>query len=151
MSATMLRRLIPQFVAVLRRVDAVAGDRRGATAVQFALIATPLLLFLLGIEETSRLMWTQAAINMAVEDAARDSSVQSAGGVCAANASAGVTIAQFAASRAWGLNIPSGDFTLNTPVCGCQVVASVPFTPIVPNLVPYNITLTANACFPPWS
>jgi Flp pilus assembly protein TadG len=151
MSAIMLARLIPQFVAVLRRVEAVAADRRGVAAVQFALIATPLLLFLLGIEETSRLMWTQAAINMAVEDAARDSSVKSAGGVCAANDAAGISIAQYAASRAWGLSVPSGDFTLSTPVCGCKVAASVPFTPIVPKLVPYNITLTANACFPPWS
>jgi TadE-like protein len=151
MSAIMLARFIPQLVAVLRRVDAVAADRRGVAAVQFALIATPLLLFLLGIEETSRLMWTQAAINMAVEDAARDSSVKSTGGVCAANDSAGISIADYAASRAWGLSIPSGDFTLSTPVCGCKVAANVPFTPIVPKLVPYNITLTANACFPPWS
>lgn len=151
MSPIMLARLIPQLIAVLRRADAIAIDRRGATAVEFALIATPLLLFLLGIEETSRLMWTQAAINMAVEDAARDSSVKSAGGVCATNDAAGVTIADYAASRAWGLSIPSGDFTLSTPACGCKVAATHPFTPIVPRLVPYNITLTANACFPPWS
>jgi TadE-like protein len=147
----MFARLIPQVLTVLRRVEAVTADRRGAAAVQFALIATPLLLFLLGIEETSRIMWTQAAINMAVEDAARDSSVKSAGGVCAANDSAGVSIADYAASRAWGLSIPSGDFSLSTPVCGCKVSASVPFNPIVPRLIPYNITLTANACFPPWS
>ena len=136
---------------ILHKVCSFSADRRGATAVQFALIATPLLLFLLGIEETARVMWTQSAINMAVEDAARDSSVKSVGGVCAANDAAGVTIAAYAASRAWGLNIPAGDFTLSTPACGCQVQASVPFQPIVPKLVPYNLTLIANACFPPWS
>jgi hypothetical protein len=92
-------------------------------------------------------MWTQAAINMAVEDAARYSSVNGAVGACTA---AG-TVTTYAASRAWGLSLPAGDFKATSPACGCQVTASVPFTPIVPNLVPYNITLTASACFPQWS
>ena len=147
----MLDRLITQVSVLLDKARWFSADRRGATAVEFALIATPLLLFIFGIEETARIMWTQSAINMAVEDAARDASVKSAGGVCAANDSAGVTIAAFAASRAWGLNLPSGDFTATTAACGCLVTASVPFTPIVPKLVPYNLTLTASACFPPWS
>jgi Flp pilus assembly protein TadG len=115
--------------------------------VQFALIATPLLLFLFGIEETARFMWTQAAINMAVEDAARYSSVNGAVGACTAAGQ----VKDYAASHAWGLSIPAGDFTATAPACGCQVQASVPFTPIVPKLVPYNITLTASACFPQWS
>ena len=132
----------------LRRfVRPLARDRRGATAVEFALIATPLFLFLFGIEETARAMWTQAAINMAVEDGARYSSVSGPTGSCTAAA----TVKSYAAARAWGMSLPSGDFTATTAACGCQVTASVPFTPIVPNLVPYNITLTASACFPQWS
>ena len=125
----------------------LAADRRGVAAVQFALIATPLLLFLLGIEETARIMWTQSAINMAVEDGARFSSVSGAVGSCGA---AG-TVTSYAASHALGLNLPAGDFTATAPACGCQVTANVPFTPIVPKLVPYSITLTASACFPQWS
>jgi Flp pilus assembly protein TadG len=136
------------FVAALsRRFRPLARDRRGATAVQFSLIATPLLLFLFGIEETARIMWTQAAINMAVEDGARYSSVSGPAGACAAAA----TVQTYAAARAWGLSLPSGDFTASAPGCGCQVTANVPFTPLVPNLVPYNFTLTASACFPQWS
>jgi Flp pilus assembly protein TadG len=132
----------------LRRfVRPLARDRGGATAVEFALIVTPLLLFLFGIEETARAMWIQSAINMAVEDGARYSSVSGPTGNCTA---AG-TVQSYAASRAWGMSLPSGDFTATTAACGCQVTASVPFTPIVPNLVPYNITLTASACFPQWS
>ena len=135
-------------LATLRRHLAPLGsNRRGATAVQFALIATPLFLFLFGIEETARAMWTQAAINMAVEDGARYSSVSGPTGTCTAAA----TVQSYAAARAWGMSLPSGDFTATTAACGCQVTASVPFTPIVPNLVPYNITLTASACFPQWS
>ena len=125
----------------------LAADRRGVAAVQFALIATPLLLFLLGIEETARIMWTQSAINMAVEDGARYSSVSGPTGSCAASG----TVTSYAATRAWGLNLPAGDFTATSPACGCQVSVSVPFTPVVPKLVPYNITLTASACFPQWS
>ena len=134
-------------VAIRRLLRRLAGDRHGASAVEFALIATPLFLFLFGIEETARIMWTQSAINMAVEDGARYSSVSGPTGSCTAAA----TVQSYAASRAWGMSLPSGDFTATTAACGCQVTASVPFTPIVPNLVPYNITLTASACFPQWS
>ncbi len=133
--------------AGVRFIRPLARDRRGVAAVQFALIATPLLLFLFGIEETARVMWMQSAINMAVEDGARYSSVSGPTGSCTA---AG-TVKTYAASRAWGMSLPSGDFTASTAACGCQVTASVPFTAIVSNLVPYNITLTASACFPQWS
>lgn len=143
-----MMRSLPFGLAVFRRsLRPLVRDRGGASAVQFALIATPLLLFLFGIEETARIMWTQAAINMAVEDGARYSSVSGPAGACAASG----TVQTYAASRAWGLNLPSGDFTASAPACGCQVSANVPFTPIVPKLVPYNITLTATACFPQWS
>ncbi len=140
----MLRHLTAPVNALL---GSLAANRRGATAVEFALIATPLLLFLFGIEETARVMWTQAAVNMAVEDAARYSSVNGPTGACTAPA----TVQSYAAARAWGLSLPSGDFTASSPACGCQVVASVPYTSIVPKLVPYNLTLSANACFPQWS
>jgi Flp pilus assembly protein TadG len=143
MTPTIARR----FAAFRRQLRPLGTDRRGFTAVQFALIATPLFLFLLGIEETARIMWTQSAINMAVEDGARYSSVSGPAGSCAASA----TVKSYAASHAWGLNLPVGDFTATAPACGCQVTASVPFTPIVPKLVPYNLTLTASACFPQWS
>jgi Flp pilus assembly protein TadG len=136
-----------RITALGRFLRPLAADRRGATAVEFALIATPLLLFLFGIEETARIMWTQSAINMAVEDGARFSSVSGAVGSCGA---AG-TVTSYAASHALGLNLPAGDFTATAPACGCQVTANVPFTPIVPKLVPYSITLTASACFPQWS
>ena len=134
------------FATLCRPFRPLARDEGGATAVQFALIATPLFLFLFGIEETARIMWTQSAINMAVEDAARYSSVSGPTGAC----SAAATVQSYAASRAWGMSLPSGDFTATTAACGCQVTANVPFTPIVPNLVPYNITLTATTCFPVW-
>jgi Flp pilus assembly protein TadG len=135
------------FATLSRPFRRLARDEGGASAVEFALIATPLFLFLFGIEETARIMWTQSAINMAVEDGARYSSVSGPTGSCTAAA----TVQSYAASRAWGMSLPSGDFTATTAACGCQVTASVPFTPIVPNLVPYNITLTASACFPQWS
>ena len=135
------------YTGLRRFIRPLLRDRRGATAVQFALIATPLFLFLFGIEETARIMWTQSAINMAVEDGARYSSVSGPTGTCTAAA----TVQSYAASRAWGMSLPSGDFTATTAACGCQVTASVPFTPIVPKLVPYNLTLTASSCFPQWS
>jgi Flp pilus assembly protein TadG len=144
----MLRHLIAPVGALL---GSLAANRRGATAVEFALIATPLLLFLFGIEETARLMWTQAAINKAVEDAARYSSVNGPTGACTASD----TVTGYAESHAWGLNV-SGDFTATTAACGCQVSATVPFNPLflklnhVNDFAPYNVSLTATACFPHW-
>ena len=149
----MMRSFLLHLAVFGRSLWPLAADRRGVTAVQFALIATPLLLFLFGIEETARIMWMRAAISMAVEDAARYSSVSGPTGACTA---AG-TVTSYAASRAWGLNLSAGDFNATTAACGCQVTASVQFNPLllhlnnVNNFASYNLTLTANACFPQWS
>ncbi len=141
----------PAFVATLSNLfRPLARDFRGATAVQFALIATPLLLFLFGIEETARVMWMQSAMNMAVEDAARYSSVNGPTGACTA---AG-TVTSYAAGRTWGMTLPTDNLAASTAACGCQVSWSVPFKPLLlslKNYVPYNVTLSASACFPQWS
>jgi len=47
------------------------GDSRGAAAVEFALVIIPLLLFLFGIFEFGRLLWTREALQSAAIAGAR--------------------------------------------------------------------------------
>jgi Flp pilus assembly protein TadG len=56
---------------VPRQRPAVLSRSDGTAAVELAILAPLLLVFLLGIVEFGRLMWTQAALQFAVEAAAR--------------------------------------------------------------------------------
>ncbi len=114
----------------------------GTTAVEFALIITPLFLLLFGVIEFGRLMWTQSSLHFAVEEAARCASVTP--GTCGTS---GQTAAYAAAAISF-LNIPSSAFTATTASCGHQVTASFAYKFIVTGLFPYTPTLGATACFP---
>jgi Flp pilus assembly protein TadG len=125
-------------------------SRDGATAIEMAFLLPVFLLFLLGIVEFGRAMWTQTALQYAVEKAARLCAV--APSECGTNAE----VRAYAASQVFGLSIPPATFTY-TPnaVCGAasassgaQVTASYAFQAIVPQLIPVNITLGAKSCHP---
>ena len=117
-------------------------DRRGATAVETAILLLVLLTFVFGITEFARAIWTQAALDFAVEAAARCAVSNKT--VCA-NTSQTQT---FAAGQTAALNIDSSAFSVTSQACGTQVSVSVPFQFAVPNLLPFSITLNATACYP---
>jgi len=58
-----------------RRLNALtrrlAGDRAGAVALEFALLAPVLIVLILGIVETGRALWVQNAMQLSVEEGAR--------------------------------------------------------------------------------
>src|SRR5262249_49875900 len=87
------------------------GARRGTTAVEFALIALPLLLLLLGIIEFGRMLWTQSALHYAVQEAARCAAVNP--GTCAGSSAT----QNYAVARAGGLNLSPAVFTVSSPAC----------------------------------
>jgi len=116
--------------------------REGATAVEFALIAPALFMTLFGAVEFGRLMWTQAALHFAVEEAARCASVTP--GTCGTSDQ----ITAYAANAVSPLSIPSTAFTSTTPSCGHQVSASFNYQFVVTGMFPLTPTLTAQACFP---
>jgi Flp pilus assembly protein TadG len=125
---------------MMPRVIDLHRDLRGTTVVEMALVLPPLLLFLLGTMELGRALWTQSALNYAVEEAAR----------CASNNTTTCgsvsEITSFAASRS-GAIFETSVFTATTPSCGNMVSASYPMELNIP-FGNYSITLTAQACFP---
>jgi Flp pilus assembly protein TadG len=133
-----------------RMPDRLWRSRGGATAIEMAFLLPVFLGFLLGIEEFGRALWTQTALQYAVEAAAR----------CAAVAPGNCTdVPSYAATQALGLSIPSSAFTYTQDaVCGvcsgvtctggAQVTASYAFSGLVPALIPISVTLSAKSCHP---
>lgn len=118
------------------------GRSRGTVAIEFALLLPALLLFILGIADVGRLIWTQTTLDRAVEAAARCAVIDST--TCGTAA----LTQTYAAGQAFGLTIASTTFTVTTPSCGIQVAVSMPFTLIIPWLTTSSIALAATACYP---
>lgn len=78
----------------------LSGDRRGATAVEFALLAPVFLLLLCGMIEIGRMLWAKQVLTEVAYGAARCASLE---GQCKTAAD----IRSFATSRAagWGLKL----------------------------------------------
>ena len=119
---------------------------RGAAAVEFAIVLPVLLLCVLGLMEFARVIWTQAALDYAVQAAARCAAVDTL--TCPLSDPS--RILGYAASKAPGLSFadPTATFAVSTQACGVKVTASLPFDFLVSNLLPYSQTLSAAACFP---
>ena len=127
---------------MLFRVARSMREEGGASAIEFALVFPVFILMVLGIFEFSRALWTSSLLNYAVQAAARCSAVDST--TCG---SAADTVS-YAVQNSSPLAIPSGDFSASTQNCGSQVSVTFPFTFIVPQLLPFDITLSAQACYP---
>jgi Flp pilus assembly protein TadG len=128
------------------RDSSSTSSRRGATAIEYALVLPALLLFILGIMDAGRLLWTYTTLYRATEAAARCAAVNTTD--CGTTAQ----IKNRAVTEAWGLNVSPSAFTVSTLSCGVQVHASYDFTFVIPGLgdaVPLGtITLNATACYP---
>ena len=119
-------------------------ERQGSAAVEFAFLMPAFLVMFLGIFEFSRVLWTQSTLQHAVEAAARYAAINYP--TCASGSSASTT--SYAAAEVFGQSVDTSSFTLTCTTCGTRVSASVNFNFIVPALLPYNITLNAQSCYP---
>ncbi len=136
-------------MAHIRRSQA-ASHSDGTVAIEYGLILPAMLLFTLGIMDTGRLLWTYITLSRAAEAAARCGAVN--------NTTTCPSIPAYAVSQAWGLNdVTAAAFTVTTPTCGVQVVATYTFqfiTPWFPSFgasAPFGaptMTLNATACYP---
>lgn len=126
----------------------LAGFRRdqgGASAVEFALVAVPFFLMLFGIIEGGRLLWTQLGLQHAVEMAARCASLTTSGNP---NPCPGLSVQTYAASQAFGLNLPPDVFAIISADCGSEVVATYTFVFITSYFGTSQLTLSARSCAP---
>ena len=118
-------------------------DQRGATALEFALLAPVFVLLIFGIIALGMLFWTQVGLQHGVQMAARCASVNTV--LCPNNDPNAITA--YATQQALGLSLPPSTFAYSVPACGNQVSASYTFQfPTILNLNP--LTLTAQSCFP---
>ncbi len=137
---------LPIMHRISRRLRALARDRRANTAVEFALAAPAIFLFMFGIIEVGYALWMQNALDYSVAAAARCASLN--GSACAVvNGNSQVTT--YAASES-GASLTSSAFTYSgTANCGCQVSGN--FT--IALSIPWENALTANlssqACIAP--
>lgn len=120
-------------------------DRRGATAVEFALTIPAALLLTVGALELGRAVFAQAAINHAAQETARFASVRgTASGMAATQASLEAMAVQLAdlyattAAVSWNPN--------NSPGGNVTVQLEHTFTPVTPllNASSFNFSSTAS-------
>lgn len=135
------------------RAAAFWDECRGATAVEFAFIAVPLMLLLVGVVEVGRLMWTAHALDEVAIASARCMGIRAQ--ECGTDE--GVIpehVANFAkaAARSWGVVLATQDISLSSEI-GCAVDTgflrigiATRFDSILPGLG--GLQIATEACFP---
>lgn len=119
------------------------ADRRGATALEFALVAPLLLSLLLAAVEAGRYLWVDAVVGHAMRDAARCASLDPVG--CPPGTMA-LRINDKLASLGVPLKADVADFTLASEPCGTRVLLRLPYAPLIGGLWPTVPELSADAC-----
>ncbi|RYD86605.1 MAG: pilus assembly protein [Sphingomonadales bacterium] len=126
-------------------------DVRGITAVEFALVAPPFMMFMFLMVDGARAVWTYQTLQAVATDAAR----------CAAlgrsNCDTTGEVQQYAVDRANGFGVPLtlAQVALNTAaICSTvsgmtQVTITKSYQGATTKLLPSSISsLTTNSCFP---
>jgi Flp pilus assembly protein TadG len=125
---------------LMQLVRTLVRNRSGHSAVEFALLAPAMMMFILGIGEVGRVMWLQNALDYSVTETAR--CVSNSPSTCSSASQA----QSFAASES-GAGFDSSVFTVTTASCGNKVSASYPVVLNIP-YVTWSTTLTSQACYP---
>lgn len=122
------------------RLCRLCRTRCGSAAVELALVAPAMLMFVFGIAETGRAVWLKNALDYSVAEAARCASINPT--ACGS----ATDTASYAAARS-GSGVAASVFSATTASCGNQVSAAYPMALTVPYLS-LSVTLTAQACYP---
>ncbi|WP_298423191.1 TadE/TadG family type IV pilus assembly protein [Rhodoblastus sp.] len=124
-----------RLLALLKQAD-------GAAAVEFAFVGPIFLVLLLAILQSGMMLWTQLGLEHAVESAARCSAVN--GTICGTSSA----VQTYAASQAYGLNLPSSTFSYSKSTCGNLVSGSYTYYFLTRAFGTASVPLSAQACFP---
>jgi len=118
-------------------------NRRGATAVEFALVAPVVLVLFMTAVEVGRALWIRASIQFAVEEASRYVMVNTS--------NCNSTAETQAANEIIGFNSANVTFTTAQSITGtitfCEISATYNFSVIVP-IVPFSATFSAKSKVP---
>jgi Flp pilus assembly protein TadG len=140
-----------------RPLHGLRRDAAGATALEFAMTATALVLVVIGLAEGGVAYWTWQALEATATDAARCAGINAAAcrNVTTTPANTQTYAALTAAARGLA-GVTAGSVTVTTGAAAqaaCRTTVSVvsvavsyPFGSIP--LVPLPSSLTASACFP---
>jgi Flp pilus assembly protein TadG len=115
-------------------------NNRGAAAVELALAALPVMLFILGIIQTAWILWVDNLLHVSVNTAARCTGVNSSTPPCT-----GHTLLQMKATATTVFAPLSGATFSNNPSCGGTGLIGTYHVSIV---FVVNLTLTAKSCYP---
>lgn len=130
----------------------------GATAVEFALVATPFLLLMVGTVEFGRLIWTRIALQETAIAGARCMGLRTPScGTTGTYSSSLTTSYLINMAKSWTITLTAANLTLNeTATCSGQsgfseVSIHYTFTTAMPQLLgalSAGVPLTTSACFP---
>jgi Flp pilus assembly protein TadG len=122
------------------------SNNRGATAVEFALVALPVLFFILGIIEVGYIVWTDNLLHFAVDATARCAAVKSNTTPCNNNPPTLANM-QTTANRIFA-PLSGATFSLNNTNCSGDNGIGLVGTYRINFLFAVNLTLTAKSCYP---
>lgn len=140
------------------RLCSFLSDRRGASAIEFAIVVTPLLVIVFGSIEFGRLLWTREALQETVISSSRCMGVKQ-NSCTSSGAYSETKTLSYVQSRAtsWSITLPTSAVSLNdSATCGgtagfSQVSIAYTFQTAVPILLgslANGIPISATACFP---
>jgi Flp pilus assembly protein TadG len=117
-------------------------DTRGGSAVEFALVSLPVVLFMFGIMQAGWLMWADNLLNIAVDTAARCGAVNSTTPPCDGLDNMVTTAAQVFEP------LDGASFTANGSSCTTDGGVGLVGTYTINFAFVVDVTITAKSCYP---
>jgi Flp pilus assembly protein TadG len=124
----------------MQRLRAYWNDPAGISAVEFALLVPVLCALTIGAIQMCMVVYANASLQFAVDDAARCASVKTT--ICTST-----TTTQSHAAATFGFSALSPVFTASTGTCGNEVVGTVSYT-INAVVTTVTVPMSASSCFP---
>jgi Flp pilus assembly protein TadG len=118
-------------------------NNSGATMVEFALVAVPVFLFIMGIMQFGWTLWVDNLLHMAVDAAARCGAVNSTTSPCQGNS----TAQMIQTAKTVFTPLSGATFSLNTTNCSGTGLTGTYSVDFLWNKTVY-VNLTTSSCYP---
>ena len=128
----------------MRSLRAFAKAETGASAAQFVLVAPIMVGLIMMAINAGLMMYSGAALNFAVADAARCGAVKAS---CNTSGAPDVTKTRTYAEKQYAGFTTSRTFTPATASCGVKVDGAATYK-VVLGIASFNLPLEATACYP---